>query len=317
MPGMQIVGVATAPVSFGVFEELGSGTPRDDNADALLAAMAKAGYSGSELGPPGFFGPPHVVRERFARHQLRVVGAYVPLHLADPSQRANDLRVMTQTLGELAGAPDACAVLADWGSPTLQANPARPWDDRSLALDDAAWAHAADTLVRAVGIATDLGIAATFHPHIATYVEAPWEIERLLDTVDIGLTIDTGHLFLAGASPTGVLERWSPRVRHVHLKDVRRAVMDEAKAACRDDLEAWWADVACPLGEGNVDLDGFLEVLRGTGYRGWLVVEQDRAPSTPAEIGEIGRQQAENLEWVRRRLMPGELVSGAVSVSPR
>jgi len=304
---MQIHGVAAAPVSFGVFGEAGADGPWGRDADALLAAIAAAGYSGTELGPPRFFGAPELVRDRLSRHGLRLVGAYIPLHLADPGCRNEDLRSMRLTLEELAADRRAVAIFADWGSDVLLANPARSWDDRSLALDDRAWRAAAETLRQAIDVAGEYGVATTFHPHIATFVESPWEIARLLDSVDIGLTIDTGHIFLAGVSPTDLLRTWSGRVNHIHLKDVGRAVMDRAKAEGRRDFETWWADVSCPLGEGDVDLDGFIQGLRDVDYRGWLVVEQDRGPTDRKEFEAIAQEQARNSRWVRDRLAPAEI----------
>ena len=108
------------------------------------------------------------------------MGAYVPLHLAgDAAAFARDLDAMRRTLDELAaGGPDTVAILADEGSPALLTNPARPWDDRSLALDEAAWAVLGERLRTAAAIVAAAGVRASFHPHISTYVESPWEAER-------------------------------------------------------------------------------------------------------------------------------------------
>lgn len=306
---MEIVGVASAPVSFGVFGVADNAARSNEHFDAMLAAMATAGYDGTELGAPGLFGPPGRVKKILESHRLRAVGAYVPLHLAEPRHRGEDLRTLQRTLDELADSAGAVAVLADWGSEALTAVPARRWSDRSLALDDRQWRGAVETIRRAMDLAANHGIATTFHPHIATFVESRWEISRLLETVDIGLTIDTGHVRLAGTSPAELLREWGDRVNHVHLKDVRAAVMHEAKADGRRDFETWWADVSCPLGEGDVDLVGFLHGLREARYRGWLVVEQDRAPAGRNEFEAIVREQARNNRWVRDRLAPGEVLT--------
>jgi len=309
---MQIVGVAAAPVSYGVFGGADDDASWGRDAEALLRAIAAAGYSGTELGPPRFFGPPDLIKDRLAGHGLRLAGAYIPLHLGDPRHRADDFRAMRLTFEELAAGEGSFAILADWGSDALMSQPARPWDDQTLALDDRTWQYAAETLRRAIDLASEFNLETTFHPHIATYVESPWEITRLLETVDIGLAIDTGHIFLAGASPTELLRTWGDRVNHVHLKDVRAAVMHRAKADGRRDLETWWADVSCPLGEGDVDLDGFVQGLRDADYRGWLVVEQDRSPAERNEFEAIAREQARNNRWVRDRLSPDEVLDDAI-----
>lgn len=306
---VEIVGIGAAPVSFGVFGEPSHEASWGRDAEAVLAAIASAGYLGTELGAPRFFGPPEKLRSLLDDHGLQMIGAYIPLHLGDPTHRAEDLRSMRLTLEELATGERPLAILADWGSAALMANPARGWDNRALALDEEAWRHAEVTLRHAIKLATDFGVDTTYHPHISTYVESRWEIERLLDTVDISLTIDTGHLFLAGMSPTDALRAWPDRVNHIHLKDVHAAVLRDAKARNRVDFEAWWAHVSCPLGEGDVGLDDFIDTVREVGYRGWLVVEQDRAMARADEFEAIVRDQTKNQAWVRERLAVGDTES--------
>lgn len=293
-----------APVSFGVYGAEGS---RGPDPDALLAAIAAAGYDGTELGVPGFFGSPAETADRYARAGLACIGCYIPIHFAaDEATVAADMDRMRTILAELqaAGRGDALAILADEGSPALLVNPARPWDDRSLALDDAQWAVLGRRLEAARMLAEEHGMRTTFHPHISTYVESPWEVERVLDASPIGLTLDTGHFLLAGAEPRAALARFGDRVDHVHLKDVRVDVLRRAKAEGRTDFDAWWGDVSVRLGEGDVDLAGFVADLVRRGYDGWLVVEQDRVPigDDPVALRDAAAAEAHNARWVREAL---------------
>ena len=57
--------VAAAPVSWGVFEKT-EGDPLQLPPDVMLDQMAAAGYAGTELGPPGYFGDATQMRERLA-----------------------------------------------------------------------------------------------------------------------------------------------------------------------------------------------------------------------------------------------------------
>src|SRR5581483_1376799 len=120
-------------------------------------------------------------------------------------------------------------ILADEGSPELLLNPARPYADRSLALDGPAWRRLARLTGQAMEIAADYGLRTSFHPHVSTYVESPWEVEWLLALTDVPLTLDTGHILLADGDPAQCLRGWRPRVNHVHLKDVRLEVLRSAK----------------------------------------------------------------------------------------
>ncbi len=289
----------SAPVSFGVY-----GRPIAtiaDLPDRMLDAVARAGYAGCELGPPGFLGGPAETAERFARRGLAAIGAYAPVHFAAGDDVvAADLAGVDRSCRELVACGGGIVILADEGSEILLSHPAH---DRDLALDDAGWRRLAQRARDAVELAQGYGLEVSFHPHISTYVEAPWEIERLLASTTVGLTIDTGHLQLAGGDPVACLRAWRARVNHVHLKDVRVAVLDEARARGLTDFDAWWGDVCVPSGGGDVDLAGFLHELRAGGYDGWLVVEQDRAPlATLADLEAAATEQRGNLEWLDRQV---------------
>jgi len=205
--------IGNAPVSYGVYgaEAGGAGA----SSLALLATMAEAGYQGSELGPPGFFGTPEETAAAFAASGLSAIGGYVPVHFAlDDDVVAGDFAGLERTCRELAACGgDGLVILADEGSQHLLDNPARPFDDRSLALDAAAWWRLAGLTARAIDIAGCYGLETSFHPHISTYVESPWEVEWLLALTDVRLTLDIGHIQLAGGDPVRCLRAWRPRVR--------------------------------------------------------------------------------------------------------
>ena len=217
--------LGNAPVSFGVFGTTGgSAAPAD-----MLTALAAAGYDGSELGPPGLFGTPSAAAALFHSLGLQSVGAYVPLHLAlDDDSFEADLERMAVTCRELTATGAQLAILADEGSPELLLHPAR--EGTALALDTAAWQLATHRLARAVALAREHGLAASFHPHISTYVESAWEVDRLIDTTDVTLTLDIGHMALAGADPVDCVHRWRDRIDHIHVKDVDRGVLQAAKS---------------------------------------------------------------------------------------
>ncbi len=291
--------LANAPVSYGVFGTTVAGASPAQLLDSIVAA----GYQGCELGPPGFFGTPQVTAEAFADRGLTAVGGYVPIHLGlDDATVAVDLARMAVTCAELAATGGGLAILADEGSDALLAHPARAWDDRSLALPVDRWRTLAERVGRALDLAESVGVRCSFHPHIATFVESPWEVERLLELTEVQLTLDIGHLRLAGGDPSECAAAWSGRIDHVHVKDVDLSVLAAAKAARRTDFDTWWADVCTPLGQGDVDIDAFLRVLLGAGYDGWLVVEQDRGPAGPAQYPAVAAQQEANRLWLDDRV---------------
>ncbi|MEJ3651948.1 TIM barrel protein [Actinomycetes bacterium KLBMP 9759] len=293
-------GIGTAPVSFRVYD---AANPLP--AAEMAAAAARIGYAGTELGPAGWFGRPHEAAETLGSNGLSAIGAYAAVHVTgDDTQVERDLAAMERSCAELVACGGGTVVLADAGTPDLARNPARAPDDTALALDAAGWERLAAVVERAARRVRDAGLNPSFHPHLCTHVESAGEVERLLDLVDVGLTLDTGHLRLAGADPVECLRAWRERIDHVHVKDVDLAALERVKAAGRTDHPAWWGDLFRPLGGGDADLARFVRELAAGGYRGWWVVEHD-GPTTggPDLVGDTAVQTA-NLAWLRRLLSP-------------
>jgi inosose dehydratase len=125
------------------------------------------------------------------------------------------------------------------------------------------------------------------HHHAGTFLETPAETDRLLASTDpelVSLLLDTGHATFGGDDAADVVRRHGDRIRYVHLKDVRA---DEMARVRREDVpmsEAWARGVFCPLGAGVVDFPRLVEALRGRGYSGWLIVEQDVVPDAAGRL---------------------------------
>lgn len=298
---MNPIRLANAPCSYGAFELTVGVLPNVPDAERVLAAIADAGYEGTELGPPGYLGAGESLRERLDRHGLSLAGGYIPIRFSEPAHWQDDLAAMAATLDlfDDAGDDRARPVLADAGSPERRAAPGRSAHDPSVGLDDAGWRNLAEGVARAAELARSRGYAPTFHHHTATHVEATWEIERVLELTDVGLLLDTGHLALGGGDPVQALRDWRERIDHVHVKDYRRDVLDQVLADRADMAEAWRRGVFCELGAGDVDLAAFFDELAAAGYRGWLVVEQDRILRADEDPSEAAVAQARNRRWLR------------------
>ncbi len=295
-----MIRIANAPLSYGAFELTVGIYPNVPDAEELVAEVADAGYAGIELGPAGYLGSGDELRERLDRHGLVLTGGWCQLRFSEPAWLDDDLAELARTLDLFdAAGGTARPVLGDAGSEARRANPGRGQQDRSLGLDEAGWRRFGDGLRRTEDLVRARGYEPTFHAHTSTFVEAPWEIERLLELSDIGLLVDTGHLLIGGSDPIEALRDWGTRVNYVHLKDVRLSVLREVVRDHADAVEAWRRGIFCELGTGDVDLDGFLRELRAAGYDGWLCVEQDRILRDDEPLSEPAAAQRRNREWLR------------------
>jgi len=291
--------VANAPCSYGAFEITVGVLPDVPEAERVLSAIASAGYEGTELGPPGYLGDRLTLRRSLEDHGLTLVGGYIPIRFSEPEYWTEDLAVMDATLDlfAAAGGTEAKPVLADGGSAERIRFPGRAAADRSIGLDEAGWARFAEGVGQACDLARTRGFEPTFHHHTATFVEAPWEIERVLELTDVGLLLDTGHLRLGGGDPTTALREWGSRINHIHIKDVHDEVLAGVIADAADMPEAWRRGVFCELGTGDVDLDSFFAELSRSDYSGWLVVEQDMVPQSPQDAADAEASQVRNRAW--------------------
>jgi inosose dehydratase len=274
--------------------------PDVPEAESVLRAIASAGYEGTELGPPGYLGDRLTLRRSLEDHGLALVGGYIPIRFSEPAHWTEDLAAMDATLDlfAAAGGTEAKPVLADGGSAERIRFPGRAAADRSIGLDEAEWARFAEGVAQACELARTRGFEPTFHHHTATFVEAPWEIERVLELTDVGLLLDTGHLRLGGGDPTTALRAWGSRINHIHIKDVHDEVLAGVIADAADMPEAWRRGVFCELGTGDVDLDSFFGELKRSDYSGWLVVEQDMVPQSPQDAADAAASQVRNRAWL-------------------
>ena len=299
--------VANAPVSYGAFEMTVGIDPHVPNGIDVLDEVAGAGYAGIDLGPVGYLGRGGELGTRLRERGLGLAGAYLELPYWDGGALDAAWPALEEVLdafdavGPIDGKPGPRPTLAAMGTDARHAQPGRAVSDRSLGLDDAGWERFGEGLARVVARSRERGYEPTFHPETGTYVEAPWEIERVLEVSDVGLCLETGHLMVGGGDPVRAVRDWGRRINHVHLKDARASVVAGIVQDGAPSSAIWQREAFAPLGEGDLDADGVLEALRAIGYDGWLVVEQDSYPKTPERFAQAAADQRANRAFLEAR----------------
>jgi inosose dehydratase len=300
------IAVAGAPVSFGAFEVTVGIDPNVPDAISVLDAVAAAGYAGIDLGPPGYLGSGAELTRRLRDRALSLAGGYIAMPFSEPDRMVPAVEELGRLLDTLDGIKDDAPVrprptLADAGSDARRRTPGRAHDDPSLMLDGAGWSRFAESMKRVTALCRQRGFEPTFHHHGASYVETPQEVEELLARTDVGLCLDIGHLVIGGGDPVTAARDWARRINHLHLKDVRRDVVARVIAAEGTMIDFWRERAFCPLGEGDLDIDGVLGALRDRAFSGWLVVEQDMLPRAGEPPDRAARDQQRNREFLRAR----------------
>lgn len=238
-------GVVGHPVGVTSIKDLFYLTPGDTL--ATLAEISAAGYAGVELFDGDlatFADDPAVLRDALAEQRLSLVAVYSGANLVFPQILGEELWRIRRAC-EWAAAFDAEHLVIGGGAQRTEP----PTDDD--------YDRVAAALAEIARIAEGHGLRPSFHPHLSTIVESPEQIERLLARSNIGFCPDTGHLQAAGGDPVELVRTYRDRIGYVHIKDL-------------DDRGAF-----VPLGQGGLDVAGVIDVLRTTGFDGWLTVETD------------------------------------------
>jgi inosose dehydratase len=300
--------IASAPVSFGVFE-LTAG--RDDlpAGSVLAATMAELGYAGSELGPPGYFGDGAAVAETLGSRGLVLVGSFLALRLSRREQIEDDLKGLDATLellDEARGSDPRPAILISdaFCEPERLAFAGRIEQHPETWLDDERFALLLESAHRAAEHCRERGFPASFHYHAGTYVETPREIERFIEGLDpslLGLCFDTGHSAFGGGSPLELLHAHGGLVNHVHLMDVDITLLARLHAEGAGLERAWEEGAFCELGRGGADVDACLAELLRRGYDGWIVVEQDQVLRPGRTFEDAVDSARRNRAWLSER----------------
>jgi inosose dehydratase len=268
---------ASAPDSWGVLDY--PGPSWEQSYERMLDEMVEAGYSGTELGPYGFFPTdPEILKPQLEKRRMRLLGSFVPVKMGDPASGQAGLERIRKVGKLLASLKAPFLVMADDQSVERNAFSGRAYDQGCPVLSAEQWKHVGKIVSDAEKVANDFGLDLVFHPHVATYVETPEECERFFDAAsqsNVGLCLDTGHCVYGHGDPVKEAKKFKSRLRFVHIKDCDAKVLQQARNKRWNFEEAIEHKVFTVIGQGSIDFPAFFQTLVSDGYQGWLVVEQD------------------------------------------
>jgi inosose dehydratase len=280
---------ASAPDSWGVLDY--PGPSWEQSYEKMLDEMVEAGYTGSELGPYGFFPTdPKILQPQLEKRKLKLLASFVPVKMTDPAA-SQAVMERIRTVGNLLATLKApFLVIADDQSPERNAFSGRAYDKGCPTLSAEQWKHIGKIVADAEKVANEFGLDLVFHPHIATYVETPEECERFYDATshtNVGLCLDTGHCVYGYGDSVKEAEKYKSKLRFVHIKDCNTKALEEARRNNWTFEDAVEHKVFTVIGQGNIDFPAFFRTLVKNGYSGWSVVEQDvkfgATPIPPAQ----------------------------------
>jgi inosose dehydratase len=268
---------ACAPDSWGVLDY--PGPSWEQSYERMLDEMVDAGFTGTELGPYGFFPTdPNVLQPQLEERNLKLLGSFVPVKMTDPSAETAVMERIRKVGHLLATLKAPFLVIADDMSPERNAYAGRIYDAGCPTLSSEQWKHVGQIVTAAEKVANEFGLDLVFHPHIATYIESPEECERFFDVTshtNVGLCLDTGHCVYGCGDSVTEAEKYKSMLRLVHVKDCDTKILESArrnKWTFEDSVEH---KLFTTIGQGDIDFPAFFRTLLKNGYSGWSVIEQD------------------------------------------
>ncbi len=260
--------------------------------DRCLSEARAAGYAGIELGHK-LPRDAALLRALLEAHDLELIGGWYGGRLLDRSVEE-----------ELVAAGPQLELLAELGSGVLVYAEVTGGvqGDRKLGIEarrrlgESEWGPFGRRLTAFAERARARGVSLAYHQHMGTVVETAEELDALVEATGdvVGLTLDTGHIAFSGAEPAAVVARLGSRIRHVHLKDVRKSVLSAVAQGPASYLDAIVDGVFTVPGDGDLDFSLVLAALRDVHYGGWLVVEADQDPAI-AEPALFARKGADHV----------------------
>lgn len=268
---------ACAPDSWGVLDY--PGPSWNQSYEKMLDEMVWAGYSGTELGPYGFFPTDAaILKPQLDKRELKLLGSFVPVVLSDPASAGIAVEHIRKVGDLLATLKAPFLVLADAQSDERNRISGRVPRDGSAGLTAEQWKNVAHVVEEAAKVSADFGLDLVFHPHVATYVETPEECERFFDVTShtgIGLCLDTGHCEYGEGDTVSEAAKFASVLRFLHIKDVDKKILDEARRKKLNFEQAIEEKVFTIIGQGSIDFPGLFRLLDKNNYSGWMVIEQD------------------------------------------
>jgi inosose dehydratase len=268
----------------------------DVELETILREGAQIGYQGFELGNK-FPRESDVLRRTLAAHGVACVSGWYSGQLAERTAE-QEIDAVEDHLRLLVD--NGCRVMV-YGevAASIQGATATPLYKRPTFTDSGQWERYAERLGVFARHLQSRGIQLAYHHHMGAYVERPDDVDTLMALTgpEVGLLFDTGHMYFAGGDPLAELKKHIARVVHVHCKDVRAAVIKQARNGSWSFLQSVLNGAFTVPGDGDIDFAPIVQTLSDHGYQGWLVVEaeQDPAVAPSYQYAEKGFQTLQRL----------------------
>jgi inosose dehydratase len=256
-------------------QDIGGATPLD----TCLAEAREAGFVGMELGHK-FPREPKALKAALDPFGMACISGWYSAELLKRNAD-EEMKHLRPHLDLLKAMGSTVLVFAETSN-AIHGDRSKPLSQRPvMAAGD--WAQFGRRITEVAERTLAEGVRLVYHHHMGTIVESEADIDAFMAATGEAahLLLDTGHATWGGADPVKLAERYRSRISHVHAKDVRKGVMEQARREDWSFLDAILGKgtelgVYTVPGDGMVDYPAVLKALPG--YSGWVVVEAEQDP---------------------------------------
>jgi len=246
--------------------------------EQCISEMALAGFLGTEIGNK-YPRDVNILTQALRLRNLEVASAWFSAFLTtEPYEKTEKAFIEHRDFLHAMGAK--VIVVSEQGH-SVQGENTDVFARKPYFTEDE-WHRLATGLNKLGACAQEKEMKLVYHHHMGTGVQTSEEIDQLMTMTDedlVFLLYDTGHLYLSGEDPLDILKRYLPRIKHVHLKDVRSDVAQKVKQEQLSFLDGVRRGVFTVPGDGAIDFKDIFNILGQSEYQGWMLVEAEQDPS--------------------------------------
>ena len=258
--------------------------------EQCIEEMSEAGFTGSEIGNK-YPRDPEVLKPALEKRGLEISSAWFSTFFSENGRSEETIDKYVEQMRFLKAMGARVVNICECGH-CVQMGTGHVFDRPEYSNDQ--WQNVAEGLNMIGEIARDNEMINAYHYHMGTMVQNLEEIDRLMELTDpalVYLLVDTGHAHYAGDDPLSIVRKYGPRIRNVHLKDIRQEILDIVHSEKMSFLDSVKAGVFTVPGDGCIDFLPIFKALADAGYGGWFVVEAEQDPdkAKPLEYAIMAR----------------------------
>lgn len=266
---------------------------KENTFEQCISEMALAGFSGTEVGNKYPKDDLELLKKRLSIRNLSIASAWFSSFLTTKPYEETKVefikhRDFLHTMG-------AKVIVVSEQGYSIQGQMETPIFDAKHMFTDEEWKNLAEGLNKLGELAKEKDMKIVYHHHMGTGVQTTAEIDKLMEMTDenlVYLLFDSGHLVYSGENPQEILKKYIKRIKHVHLKDIRKDVVEQVKKEKLSFLQGVRKGAFTVPGDGCINFKPLFKILEENDYEGWFIVEaeQDPAIANPLEYAVMARK---------------------------